>query len=150
MWSGKCPVGEMSQWGNVQSGKCPSGKCPVGELSVRGNVRQGSVRRGSVSRGIVLGEVSVRELSSRGTVRITSWIASLWCLYYVNFEHVKQINLALFKSSHHRRCSIKSCIRNISAIFTGKHLYLNLFLTKLQTNFIKKETPTKVFPLRKF
>ena len=46
------------------------GKCPFGEMSVRGNVRRGSVRRESVSRGIVLDEVSVGELSSRGTVRI--------------------------------------------------------------------------------
>ena len=41
-----------------------SGKCPVGELSVRGNVRRGSVRRESVRREIVLGEVSVGELSA--------------------------------------------------------------------------------------
>ena len=47
-----------------------SGKCPVGEMSVRGNVCQGSVRWESVSRGIVLGEVSVGELSGRETVRI--------------------------------------------------------------------------------
>ena len=33
MGSGKCPVGEMSVQGNVQSGKCPSGKFPVGEMS---------------------------------------------------------------------------------------------------------------------
>ena len=47
MWSGKCPVGEMSVRGNVLMGKCP-----VGEISVE--------------------EVSVGELSSRGTVRIPS------------------------------------------------------------------------------
>ena len=68
--SGKCPFGEMSYWGNVQSGKRPSGKCPVGELSVLGNVCGGSVGQGSVNRGFVLGKVSVGELSSRGTVRI--------------------------------------------------------------------------------
>ena len=51
MWWGKCPVGEMSVRGNVQSGKCSSGKCPVGELPVRGNVRRGGVRRGTVQSG---------------------------------------------------------------------------------------------------
>ena len=69
MWSGKCPVGEMSVRGNVLVGKCPVGEVllgnyPVGELSVRGNVHRGSFRRGSVSRGIALGEVSVRELAA--------------------------------------------------------------------------------------
>ena len=74
-------VREMYVRGNVRSEKCLSGEmssrvsvqsenCPFGEMSVRGNVRWGSVRRESVSRGIVLGEVSVGELSSRGTVRI--------------------------------------------------------------------------------
>ena len=61
MWSGKCPVGEMSSRGSVRSGNCL-----FGEMSVRGNVR-----RESVSQGIVLGEVSVGELSSRGTVLIS-------------------------------------------------------------------------------
>ena len=28
---GKCPVGEVSGWGIVRSGKCPSGKCPSGK-----------------------------------------------------------------------------------------------------------------------
>ena len=55
----------MSGQGNVRSGKCLSR-----EMSSRGNVRQGSVRRGSVSPEIVLGGVSVGELSSRETVRI--------------------------------------------------------------------------------
>ena len=56
-------VGEMSVRGNVLVGECP-----IGEVSVRGNVHRGSVRRGSVSQGIVLGEVSVVELSGRLTV----------------------------------------------------------------------------------
>ena len=69
LWSGKCPFGEMSCWGNVQSGKCPSGKCPVGEVSVRGNVRRGSVHRGSVSREFVhRGSVS-RGFVHRGSVQ---------------------------------------------------------------------------------
>ena len=75
MWSRKCPFGEMSQWGNVQSGKCP-----VGELSVRGNVRRGSFRRGSVSWGIGLGEVSVGELSA-----YRNWLVVFW-------EKVKNCN----------------------------------------------------------
>ena len=69
-------VREMAGRGNVRSGKCPSG-----EMYSRGSVRsgngqfremsvRGNVRRESVSRGIVLGEVSVGELPSRGTVRI--------------------------------------------------------------------------------
>ena len=48
--SGKYPLGEMTGWGNVQSGKCRSGNCPVGDVSV--------------------GELLVGELSSRGSVRI--------------------------------------------------------------------------------
>ena len=85
LWSGKCPFGEMSQWGNVHSGKCPSGKCPVGELSVRGNVRRGSVRRGSVSQGIVLGEVSVGEVSGRETVlQSTHFVKLLISLVVLN------------------------------------------------------------------
>ena len=44
---------EMSQQGNVQSGKSLSAKCPVEEMSVRGNVHRGSVLRGSVSWGSV-------------------------------------------------------------------------------------------------
>ena len=59
MWSGKCPVGEMSVRGNVLVGKCPVGKLSFGEVSGRGNVC-----RGSVSQGIVLGELSVGELSA--------------------------------------------------------------------------------------
>ena len=60
MWSGKCPFGEMSQWGNVQSGNCPFGERFIGALQV--------------------GEVSVGELSSRGTVRTLfpfSWRCSI-------------------------------------------------------------------------
>ena len=50
----------MSGWGNVRSGKCYSGEMSswesaLGKLSVR---------------GIVLGEVPVGELPSRGTLRI--------------------------------------------------------------------------------
>ena len=60
----------MSGWGNVRSGKCYSGEMSNWEsalekLSVRGNGR-----RESVSQGIVLGEVPVGEVPSRGTLRI--------------------------------------------------------------------------------
>ena len=51
-------------------GNVRSGKCPVGKMSVRENAHWGSVRRESVSRGTFLEEVSVAELSSRGTLRI--------------------------------------------------------------------------------
>ena len=90
MWSGKCPVGEMSARRNVLVGKCPVGKVSFGEVSGRGivrwgNVRRLSVRQGSVSRGIVLGEVPVGELSSRGTVRIPNLTRHLlknnWSFY---------------------------------------------------------------------
>ena len=50
MWSGKCPVGEMSVWGSALVEKCPLGEVPGREVSVR--------------------ELSVGELSIRGTVRI--------------------------------------------------------------------------------
>ena len=60
MWSGKCPVGEMSVRGNVLVGKCPVGKVSFGEMS-----RRGIVLRGSLSRAIVLGKVSVGKLLSR-------------------------------------------------------------------------------------
>ena len=33
MWSGKCPVGEMSVRGNVLLRKCPVGEVSVGEVS---------------------------------------------------------------------------------------------------------------------
>ena len=66
MLSGKCPVGEMSVWGNVLvgkypvgevscqgivlSGKCPSGKFPSGKCQP-GNCPLGSVSRGTVQSG---------------------------------------------------------------------------------------------------
>ena len=66
MWSGKCPVGEMSVRGNVlvgkypvgevsgwrivRSGKCPSGKFPSGKCQ-SGNCPRGSVSRGTVQSG---------------------------------------------------------------------------------------------------
>ena len=39
MWSGKCPVGEMSVRGNVLLDKCTVGKVSFGEVSGRGIVR---------------------------------------------------------------------------------------------------------------
>ena len=51
MWSGKCPVGEMSVRGNVLVGKCPVGEVSFGVVSGRGNVRRGSVSRGTVQSG---------------------------------------------------------------------------------------------------
>ena len=77
MWSGKCPVGEMSIRGNVLVGKCAVRGVSFRELSGLGNVHQGSFRRGSVSQGIVLGAVSVGEPSSRGTVRIPIYFTKL-------------------------------------------------------------------------
>ena len=47
----------------IVSQNCQSGKCPVGEMSDRGNVRRGIVRREYVHRGNVLGVVSVGEMS---------------------------------------------------------------------------------------
>ena len=58
MWSGKCPVGEMSIRGNVLVGKCPVGKVSFGEVSGWGIVRSGKCQLGNFSRGSV----------SRGTV----------------------------------------------------------------------------------
>ena len=69
-------VGEMSGRGNSQLGKCSvggnvrSGNCPVGEMSGRGNVQSGNCPRGTVRRGTVRRELSVGELSSRGSVWI--------------------------------------------------------------------------------
>ena len=85
MWSGKCPVGEMSVRGNILLGKCPVAEVYFGELSGRGIVHRGRFCRGSVSLGIVLGEVSVGELSSRGTVRI---------LINLFYEHKNSIKLS--------------------------------------------------------
>ena len=68
MWSGKCPVGEMSVRRNVLVGKCSVGKVSFGEVSGRGIVRSekcpsmkcpsgkcqsGNCPRGSASRGTV-------------------------------------------------------------------------------------------------
>lgn len=52
-------VAEMSGLENVLVRKCLVGDVFFGELSVRGSVNQGSLHQGSV-----LGEVSVRKLST--------------------------------------------------------------------------------------
>ena len=41
--SGKCPVGELSVRGNVRSGKCSSEKCPSGKCQ-SGDCPRGSIR----------------------------------------------------------------------------------------------------------
>ena len=71
-------VREMSGRGNIRSGKYLSGEISGRGSLHRANVRRGSVRRGSVSRGSVLGELSVQELSSQGTVRIPPWVGACW------------------------------------------------------------------------
>ena len=97
MWSGKCPVGEMSVRGNILVGKCPVGEVSFGELSGRGIVHRGRFCRESVSLGIVLGEVSVGELSSRGTVRILIMINPIMFADDTNlfYEHKNSIKLSI-------------------------------------------------------
>ena len=51
MWSGKCPVGEMSVRGNVLVGKCPVGEVPFGEVSGQGIVRSGKCSSGKCQPG---------------------------------------------------------------------------------------------------
>ena len=92
LWLGKCPFGEMSQWGNVQPGKYPLGKCRFGELPVRGNVR-----RGSVSRGFVLGELSVGEVPGRETVLQSSYHQFLYI--FISYFYRKNKTTFLFISS---------------------------------------------------
>ena len=62
MWSGKCPVGEMSVRGNFLVGKCPVGEVSFGEVSGRGIVRSAKCPSGKCP----------RQSFSRGTVRIPS------------------------------------------------------------------------------
>ena len=121
LWSGKCPFGEMSQWGNVESGRCPSGKCPVGELSVRGNFCRGSVRRESVSRGFVLGEVSVGEVSARKNVLQSI----LLCFVHHSFYTFKMrvINLLLLV---------------ISVLFVSSLKYANMHIKNSRFIYNKK------------
>ena len=90
MWSGKCPVGEMSFRGNVLVEKCPVGEVSFGELSGRGNVHRGSFRRASVSRGIVLGEVSVGELSAYPFFLLAEILFQLLPLILCHFQMVFQ------------------------------------------------------------
>ena len=70
----------MSNRGSVRSGNCP-----FEEMSVQGSVRRGSVRGKSASRGIVLGEVSVGELSAyQMKVACVLYYAFLGVLRYLN------------------------------------------------------------------
>ena len=46
MWSGKCPVEEVSVRGNVLVGKCPVGEMSVGEVSV-GELSSGKCQSGN-------------------------------------------------------------------------------------------------------
>ena len=46
MQSEKCPVGEIVARANVWSGKCQVGEVSVGELSSRGSVGRGNVQSG--------------------------------------------------------------------------------------------------------
>ena len=65
MWSGKCPVGEMSVRGNVLVGKCPVGEVSFGEVSGRGIVRSGECPLGKCPSGkCQSGNCPVGELSA--------------------------------------------------------------------------------------
>ena len=59
MWSGKCPVREMSVWGNVLVGKRPVGKVSVGEVSV-GELFSGKCQLGNCP----VGELSAYRIKS--------------------------------------------------------------------------------------
>ena len=76
-------------WGNVWSGKSPPGKCPVKKLSGQVYVCWRGVHRENVSRGSVLGEVSVRGLSSRETVLQSICQTSDFSLLYFFLESIK-------------------------------------------------------------
>ena len=107
MWSGKCPVGEMSVRENVLVGKCPVGEVSFGELPVRGIVRSGkcpsrefpsgkcqsrNCARGSVSRGTVqsgnclVGELSAYQMKYTLSLHATLLLATQGC----NWQKFKQ------------------------------------------------------------
>ena len=68
MWSGKCPVGEMSVRGNVLVGKCPVGEVSFGEVSGRGIVRSGKFPSGRCPLGKCQSGNCPRGSASRGNV----------------------------------------------------------------------------------
>ena len=61
------------------------------------------------------------------------WQSSFRCLWRSLswLQCVEQINPKTFRSSH-LRCSIKEAVLKNFAIFTGKHMFWNLFLIKLE------------------
>ena len=61
------------------------------------------------------------------------WQSSFRCLWRSLswLQCVEQINPKTFRSSH-LRCSIKEAALKNFAIFTGKHMFWNLFLIKLE------------------
>ena len=75
---GKCLIGKVS-----------IGKCPVKKLSGQVYVCWRGIHRGNVSRGSVLGEVSVRELSSWETVLQSICQTSDFSLSYFFLESAK-------------------------------------------------------------
>ena len=96
MWSGKCPVGEMSIRGNVLVEKCPVGEVSFGEMSIRGNVLVekcpvGEVSFGEMSIGEVsVGQVSVGELSAYPFFLLAEILFQLLPLILCHFQMVFQ------------------------------------------------------------
>ena len=66
--------------------------------------------------------------------------------HFIN--NLKSLRWSRWCRNSHRRCSMKSTVLKIFAIFTGKHLCCSLFLIKLQAfrhAIYEKETVTQVF-----
>ena len=85
MWSGKCPVGEMSVRGNVLVGKCPVGEVSFGEVSGRGMVRSEKYPSGKCPSGKCLSGNCPRGSLSRGTVQPGNCPQTIFIVY---FEHI--------------------------------------------------------------
>ena len=70
-----------------------------------------------------------------------SIVINFWSFMYLKLK--KYLN----SRSSQQKCSMEKVLKNL-AIFTGKHLRWNLFLTELQARkpaTVLKETPRKVF-----
>ena len=97
LWSGECSFGEMSQWGNVQSGKCPVGELPFGEMSV-GEVSDGDLPSGKCQLGkCPVGKLSYNRLkqSSGGVLNISQKSQENTCLCQNLFLIKLQISASL-------------------------------------------------------
>ena len=67
--------------------------------------------------------------------------------YFLLDALIDVVNIVHFRSSH-QRCSVKKDVLKNFVIFTGKHLYWNLFLEFQACNFIKKRLQHRCFPVK--